>query len=93
MVDDGGLDHASTDGIRDMQAEHQERDEVEECGPGHRIVRAQHSRRHDGRNRVGGIVESVQEIERERYRDQKHDCAEAETGGIHRFRAPRRFPG
>jgi hypothetical protein len=49
-----------------VEAEHQEGDEVEERRPQDRVLRPQHPRRHDGRNRIGGVVQSVQEIEQQR---------------------------
>jgi len=45
-----------------MKPEHQERDKIEERRPQHRVMRPQHPGRYDGRDRIGGVVQSVQEI-------------------------------
>ena len=65
-VDDAGLDDAGADGVGDMQPEHQEGDEIEERRPQHRVLRAQHPGRYDGRDRVGGVVQPVEEVEQQR---------------------------
>jgi hypothetical protein len=46
--------------------EDQERDEIEEGSPYHRVLRPQHAGRDDGRDRVRGIVQAVEEIEARR---------------------------
>ena len=69
-IDDARLDDAGADGIGDVQPEHQEGDEIEEGRPQHRILRPQHAGRHDGRDRIGGVVQSVEEVEQQRDRDQ-----------------------
>ena len=61
---------AGADGLRHVQPEEQERDEIEERSPRHGIVRPQHAGRDDGRDRIGGVVQSVEEIERQRDDDQ-----------------------
>ncbi len=44
---------------------------LKKCGrPGDRVMRPQHPRRHDGRNRVGGIVHAVDDVESECDRNQ-----------------------
>jgi len=53
-----------------VQPEHQERDEIEERGPKHRELRPQHSGRDDGRDRIGGVVQAVQEVEQQSDGDQ-----------------------
>ncbi len=65
-VDDAGLDDPGADGVGDVKPEHQEGDEIEERRPQHRILRPQHPGRDDGRNRVGGVVQSVEEVEQQR---------------------------
>ena len=69
-IDDAGLDDAGADGLRDVEPEHQEGDEVEERRPKHRVLRPQHPGRHDGRDRIGGVVQSVEEIEQQRDGDE-----------------------
>ena len=71
------VDDALADGLRDVQAEEQEGDEVEERRPEHRVLRLQHARRDDGRDRIGGIVQAVQEIEQQRDADQADQQREA----------------
>ena len=51
-------------------------DEVEERRPDDRLARRQHARRHDGRDRVRGVVEAVDVVEEERDADQADDDAE-----------------
>ena len=53
-----------------MQAKDQEGDEIEERGPGHRIVRTQNAGRNDSRDRIRGIIHAVEKIECQR--DQDH---------------------
>ena len=77
-VDDLGGHDPGADGLRDMQPEDQERDEVEECRPHHRIARPQHARRDDGRDRVGGIVQAIEKIEHKRDHDQADQDRQAE---------------
>ena len=77
------LDDAGAHRLRDVQAEHRERDEVEERGPDDRRLRAQHARRHDGRDRVGRVVQAVQEIEQQRDGDQRDEDGETQRGSIH----------
>ncbi len=64
--------------LGDMQSEHSEGDEIEERRPEHRILRPQHPGRDDGRDRVGGVMQPVQEVEGERDRDQPDQQREAE---------------
>ena len=54
----------------DVQAEHQEGDEVEERRPDHGVLRPQHAGRDDGGDRVGGVVQAVEEVEQQRDGDQ-----------------------
>ncbi len=63
-----------------MQAEEKERDEVEESGPDDCELRRKDPRRNDRCDRIGGVVETVQEIEEKRQDDQKDDRNE---GQIH----------
>ncbi len=65
-----GFDDAGPDGAGDVEPEHHEGDEVEEGGPEHRVMRPQHPRGYDGRDRIGGVVQSVEEVEQQRDRDQ-----------------------
>ena len=67
----------------DMQPEEQERDEIEEGGPEHSKRGSQHPGRDDGRDRVCGVVQAVEEIEDERGRDQQDQQRQGE-GGVHR---------
>ena len=69
-IDHARLDDAGADGVGDVEPEHQEGDEIEEGRPEHRILRAQHPGRHDRRDRIGGVVQAVEEVEQQRDRDQ-----------------------
>ena len=71
--DDVGVDDPLADRVGDGMAEEQEGDEVEEGGPDHRHLRAQHAGRDHGRDRIGGVVQAVQEIEQQGDADQGDD--------------------
>ena len=64
-VDDRRIDDPLADGLRDMKADEQEGDEVEESRPGDRHLRREDARRDHGRDRIGRVVQAVDEIERE----------------------------
>src|SRR5215510_11206229 len=61
--------NAFGDTAGDLRFDEQERDEIEECGPGHGRARSEHSRRHDRRNGICGVMKAVDEIEYERDED------------------------
>ena len=90
-VDDIGLDDAAANRFRHMQAEKQERYEIEKGGPDNRILRTQHAGGHDGRDRICGIVHAVEKVERQRDRDQREQEWQSERGGVHRRSASRRL--
>ena len=79
-ADDRDVDQARPDGLGDGRAEGERRDEVEEGGPDDGLARRQHARRHDGRDRVRGVVKAVDVVEDERDDDERDDCEEV---GIH----------
>ncbi len=79
-IDDAGFDDAGADGVRDVEPEHQEGDEIEERRPQHRILRPQHPGRDDGRDRVGGVVQSVEEVEQQRDCDQSDQNRKTKRG-------------
>jgi hypothetical protein len=78
--DDGEVDHAAADGLRDGGAEEEGRHEVEERRPGHGPAGREHPRRDHGGDRVGGVVEAVDEVEDQRDADQGDD---GEERGVH----------
>jgi hypothetical protein len=61
-------------------AEEDEGDEVEERRPQHRPLGRQHARRDDGGDRIGGVVQAVQEVEAQGDDDQDDQDDE---GGVH----------
>jgi hypothetical protein len=65
-IDNAGLDDAGADRASDVKAEHHEGDEIEECRPQNGVLRPQHPGGHDRGDRVGGVVQSVEEIEQQR---------------------------
>jgi hypothetical protein len=65
-IDDAGFDDPGADGVGDVKPEHEKGDEIEERRPQHGVVRPQHPGRYDRRNRVGGVVQSVEEVEQQR---------------------------
>ena len=69
-------------------AEDEGGDEVEERRPDHRLLRREHARRDDGGDRVRGVVEAVQEVERQR--DEDDEDEEAGDRGVI-GRAPQAF--
>ena len=79
-VDDAGLDDAGADGLGDMKPEHQEGDEIEERRPQHGVLRPQHSGRDDRRDRIGGVVQSVEEVEQQRDCDQSDQNRKTKRG-------------
>ena len=61
----------------------QEGYEVEERRPGDRPMRLQNAGRNHGRNRIRGIVHSVQEIERKRDQDQTDQERKSQRDHVH----------
>ena len=49
-----------------MESEEQKRDEVKKRGPDYGYVRRKNARRYDSCNRIGGVVQTVEQIEDER---------------------------
>src|SRR4029077_8293816 len=82
-----GLDDAGADGVGNMGPEHRERHEVEERRPDHRILRTQHPGRHDGGDRIGSIVQSVEEVEQQRDRNQCDQNGKTKRG-VHLMSLP-----
>src|SRR6266404_3960422 len=64
-IDDAEVDQSFPDRLRDGGAEDERRDEVPERRPHHRCARRQDTRRNDGGDGVGRVVEPIDEIERE----------------------------
>src|SRR6266540_2008123 len=71
-----------------MRAEHQKGDEVEEGGPRHRMLRPQHARRHDGGDRIGSVVQAIEEVEGDRDQDQRDQQRQRERDRVHVGAAP-----
>jgi len=89
-VDHGGRDDSGAKCIGHMQTEKQECDEIEEGRPGHRVLRRQHAGGDNGRDRIGRVVQPVQEIERECDRDQA-DQHRQRQHGVHLVLVPKRL--
>ena len=70
------------DRLGDMQAEEQEGDEIEERRPGDRVLRPQHAGRDDGGDRVGRVVQAVEEIEGQRDGDQPDQDGKASAAAF-----------
>src|ERR1700726_2181520 len=79
-IDDAGIDDPGADGLRDVKAEHQESDEIEERRPQHGILRPQHAGRDDGRNRIGSVVQSIEEVEQQRDSNQSDQNRKTKRG-------------
>ena len=69
-VHDIGRDDANSDGARDMDAEHEKGDEVEEGRPDHRIAWAQHAGRDQSRDRIRRVMHAIEEIKGQGDRNQ-----------------------
>ena len=67
----------------------EEGDEVEKGRPGDRILRFEHAGGHDGRDRIGGVVQPVQEIEQQGDADQRDQQGQGDGFHDGRFRRGR----
>ena len=67
------IDHPAAHGFRHAGAHDENRDEVKRSGPQHGLLRRQDARGHHGGDGIGGIVEAVDEIERQRDQDDDAD--------------------
>ena len=74
-----GCDDAGANRLRHVQSEEKKCDEVEERRPDHRVARPQHAGRHDGRDRIGRVVQAVEEVEDQRNDDQRDQDRQAES--------------
>ena len=68
-----GVDQPLAQGLGNRRSHHECRHEVEERRPHHRYSRAQHPGRDYGSDRVGTVVEAVDEIEDQRDADDDQD--------------------
>ena len=75
------VDHPFADRARDRSAEGERREEVEDRGPDDRLSGRQHARGDDRGNRVRGVVEAIDVVERQRDADERHD---GDKSRIHR---------
>jgi hypothetical protein len=58
----------------------QKGNEIKERGPENRILWAQHAGRNHGRDRIGGIMQAIQQVEDQRDRNQREESQRAERG-------------
>src|SRR5712692_3580542 len=79
-IDDIRRNDPGSNRLGDMEPEEQECDKIEERGPDDGVLRSQHAGGHDGRNRVGGVMQPIQGIEDQRDRDQRNESERAERG-------------
>ncbi len=79
-ADDRNIDEAGADGLGDGRTKREGGNEIEHRRPDDGLAWRQHTGRHYGGNRVGGVVKAVDEIENERDEDQRGDREEV---GIH----------
>src|SRR6266576_7310277 len=86
-VHHAGAHNAGPHGLRHMQSEYRERNEIEKRGPKNGDLRPQDARCHDGRDRIRSVVKSVEEVEQQRNCDQCDKDGESERGRVH-FVAP-----
>jgi hypothetical protein len=66
LVNDMRVDGTRTHRLGHVDADGEDGDEVEQRGHGNRGLGFQHPGRHHRRNRVGGVVEAVHEVEDQR---------------------------
>ena len=72
-IDDRRLDQPLADRLGDRGADHERRGEVEHRRPDDRHARREHAGRDHGGDRVGAVVEPVDEVEDQRDRDDRQD--------------------
>jgi len=63
VVDRRRRDDSRADGLRHRHPENEEGDEVEEGSPDHGLQGGENAGGYDRRDRVGGVVEPVEEVE------------------------------
>jgi hypothetical protein len=76
VVDHTGHHDALAHRGRHLELEDQDRQHVEESREGNRLLGLEHTRRDDGGDGIGGVVEAVHEVERHSQRDQHRDDPE-----------------
>jgi hypothetical protein len=64
-IDDLRRDDPGADSLGHMQPEKQKGDEIEERRPGDRDIGREYARRDHRRDRIGGVMQTVEEIEDE----------------------------
>ena len=96
MIHDIRRNDSGADRLCNVRAEHQKCDEVEKCRPGNGGLWPQHPRRNHGRDRVSGVVQTIEKIEDERDQHERNHgqfdhghfwLPPAPPGAITRFRA------
>src|SRR3954453_2971848 len=88
LINRTSVDDADAEGLRDVQSEHGNRNEIENRGPDDGRERAQHAGRDDGGNRVCRVGKAVQKIKSERQRDKPDEHRECQRRAGHRRPAP-----
>ena len=96
--DDAAVHHASAHDarahrLRNVQPEYRERDEIEERRPNDSGLRPEHAGRHHRRDRVRGVVQSVEKIEHQRHGDQPDQDGKSKRGSVHVVVARSTMPG
>jgi hypothetical protein len=75
-IHDADVDETLTDGLGHRSADHKSRHKIEECGPEHCHSGTQDPGRNHCGNGVGTIMETVDEVEDERNRNDDQDVQE-----------------
>jgi hypothetical protein len=76
------VNHAFANGLSHGGAKHKSGDEIPESGPGHGAEWGKHASGNDGRNRVGGVVPAVGELEGQGQHYHRGEKVEARHGQI-----------
>ena len=83
VIDHARQHDALADRGRHLELEDEDRDDVEEGGEQHRLLRLEHAGGDDGGDRVGRVVETVHEVEQHRQHDQQRDDPEGNLDVFH----------
>ena len=83
MVHHARVDDALADGAGDLELEDEERDEVEEGGPGYGLMGFEDAGGDDGGDGVRCVVKAVHEVKQQRNNHQPGDDPESDLYGFH----------
>src|SRR5476649_2135193 len=85
LIDDSWVYRPSANGGSNLQMENEIRNDVERGGECHGLLRFQHAGGHNGCDGIGGVVETVHEVEHECDHDERNNSPEGELNRMHRL--------